>query len=112
MAEDEIADLREQLAEAHAESERLQIAAADSEARAVHLEELNQRLRGQIEVAEGELATARQRLDESGAQVAAFQEEITTKQEENESLHARLQAAAGKYREALLAAAPNCRRSW
>ncbi|MGD0114896.1 MAG: hypothetical protein ABSC13_02685 [Dehalococcoidia bacterium] len=106
MAEDEIADLREQLAEAHAESERLQIAAADSEARAVHLEELNQRLRGQIEVAEGELATARQRLDESGAQVAAFQEEITTKQEENESLHARLQAAAGKYREALLAAAP------
>jgi len=106
MAEDEIVELREQLAEAQSESERLQVAAADSEARAVHLEELNQRLRGQIEVAEGELATAREQIEESSAQLTDFREQMTAKQEENESLHARLQAAAGKYREALLAAAP------
>ncbi|MGA2284996.1 MAG: hypothetical protein ABSG55_01835 [Dehalococcoidia bacterium] len=106
MAEDEIVELREQLAEAQSESERLQVAAADSEARAVHLEELNQRLRGQIEVAEGELATAREQIEESSAQLAHFEEQITARQEENELLHARLQAAAGKYREALLAAAP------
>jgi chromosome segregation ATPase len=106
MAEEGISDLREQLAEAQSESERLQVMAADSEARALHLEELNQRLRGQIEVAEGELASERQRLDESSARLTAFEEELATKQEDNQALHARLQAAAGKYREALLAAAP------
>jgi DNA repair exonuclease SbcCD ATPase subunit len=106
MAEDEIAELREQLVEAQSESERLQVAAADNEARAVHLEDLNQRLRDQIVVAEGELATARQQIEESDTRLAAFQEDMTANQEENESLHARLQAAAGKYREALLAAAP------
>lgn len=106
MAEEEISDLREQLAEAQSESERLQVAAADSEARALHLEELNQRLRGQLDVAEGDVASERQRLDESSARLSAFEEELATKQEENQALHARLQAAAGKYREALLAAAP------
>ncbi len=106
MSDEEVALLQEQLAEARAESERLQVAAADSEARALHLDELNQGLRGQLEATEGELASARQRLDESSAQLAAFEEDLTAKQEENQTLQARLQAAAGKYREALLAAAP------
>jgi len=78
MSEDELSALQEQLAEARAENERLQATAADREARALHLDELNGQLREQLAAA----------------------------QAEKDDLHARLQAAVGKYREVLLAAAP------
>jgi chromosome segregation ATPase len=106
MSDEEVPQLQEQLAEAQAEVERLQMAAADGEARALHLEELNGRMRGQMETVEGELAAERQRIEELEGRLAGLHEELTVGQAENEGLHARLLAAAGKYREALLAAAP------
>ncbi len=106
MDEDEIAELREQLVEARSENERLQVTAADSQARAAHLEELNRQLREQTQAVQGELSSARNEIEESNDRLTAFQQEMTAKQDENDSLQARLQAAAGKYREALLAAAP------
>jgi chromosome segregation ATPase len=105
--DEEVALLEEQLNEARAEIERLQMAAADSEARASHLEELTGELRTRLEVAQGELATERQRCEEVGGQLAGAQTDLAAAQQETQELHARLQAAAGKYREALLAAAPD-----
>jgi chromosome segregation ATPase len=106
MPDDEVAMLQEQLTEARAEVERLQMAAADAEARALHLEEANVEVRGRLEAVEGDLAAQRQRLGEVSEQLAGSQAELATRQEETQELHARLQAAAGKYREVLLAAAP------
>ena len=106
MSDEEVAQLREQLTEAQAEVERLQVAAADGQARALHLDELNGRLREQIEGIEGELATERQRVEERDGRLAAANGGLAERQSENDELHARLLAAAGKYREALLAAAP------
>lgn len=85
MSEDELSALQEQLAEAQAENERLQATVADREARALHLDELNGQLREQL---------------------AAAQTDLSAVQTEKNDLHARLQAAVGKYREALLTAAP------
>jgi chromosome segregation ATPase len=106
MSDDEVALLQEQLGEARAEVERLQMAAADSEARAFHLEEMNGEIRGRLETVEGELASERQRFDELNGQFAGVQTDLASAQQETQELHARLQAAAGKYREVLLAAAP------
>jgi len=105
--DDEVALLQEQVGEARAEVERLQMAAADSEARALQLEEVNGEMRGRLETVEGELAVERHRLDELGGQLAGSQAELAATQEETQELHTRLQAAAGKYREVLLAAAPD-----
>jgi len=107
MSDDEVALLEEQLGEARAEVERLQVAAADSEARALQLEEVNGEMRGRLETVEGELASERQRIDELDGQLAGGQTELAAAQQETQELHARLQAAAGKYREVLLAAAPD-----
>jgi chromosome segregation ATPase len=104
--DDEVALLQEQLGEARAEVERLQVAAADSEARAMQLEEVNGEMRGRLETVEGELAAERHRLDELDGQLAGAQTGLAAAQQETQELHARLQAAAGKYREVLLAAAP------
>jgi chromosome segregation ATPase len=106
MSDDEVALLQEQLGEARAEVERLQMAAADAEARAVHLEEMNGEMRCRLETVEGELASGRQRIDELDGQLGGAQTELAVAQQETQELHARLQAAAGKYREVLLAAAP------
>jgi chromosome segregation ATPase len=106
MSDDEVALLQEQLGEARAEVERLQVAAADAEARAVHLEEMNGEMRGRLETVEGELASERQRIDELDGQLAGAQTGLAAAQQETQELHARLQVAAGKYREVLLAATP------
>jgi len=106
MSDDEVAMLQEQLTEARAEVERLQTAAADSEARALHVEEANVESRGRLEAVEGELAAERQRLVEVNGELAGCQAELAARQEETQELQARLQVAAGKYREVLLAATP------
>jgi chromosome segregation ATPase len=106
MSDDEVALLEEQLSEARAEIERLQMAAADSDARAFHVEEVNGEMRGRLEAVQGELASERQRCDEVSGQLAGAQTDLAAAQQETQELHARLQAAAGKYREVLLAAAP------
>ena len=106
MSDDEVGLLQEQLGEARAEVERLQMAAADSEARALHLEEMGGEMRSRLEAVEGELASERQRSDELSGQIEGFQTELAARQEETQELHARLLAAAGKYREVVLAAAP------
>lgn len=90
--EAELAALREELADARAEIERLQAQAADREARAVTLEqeavELRERLRQAMADLEGREAV----LAESGREL--------------ESLRAALAHAAARYRETALAAAP------
>jgi chromosome segregation ATPase len=106
MSDDEVALLQEQLGEARGEVERLQMAAADSEARALHLEEIGRETRSWLETVEGELASERQRSDELSGQLEGSQTELAARQEETQELHASLLAAAGKYREALLAAVP------
>jgi len=106
MSDDEVALLEEQLVDARAEVERLQIAAADSEARALHLDEISREVRSRLETAESELASERQRCDELTQRIEVVQTELATKQDETDELHARLLAAAGKYRQVLLAAAP------
>jgi chromosome segregation ATPase len=106
MSDDELALLQEQLSEARGEVERLQLAAADSEARALHLEEMARDVRGRLEAVEAELASERERAGELTGQIEGLQTELAGRQEETQELHARLLAAAGKHREVLLAAAP------
>jgi chromosome segregation ATPase len=84
--DEELALLQDQLNEAQAEVERLQLAAADAEARASTLDEQNRDLRFRLDSTETDLASVRQ---------------------ESQDLQSRLQTAAAKYREALLASAPD-----
>jgi predicted nucleic acid-binding Zn-ribbon protein len=106
MADDELSDLQEQLAEARAELDRLQTAAADSQAQALHFQEQNAETRRQLGAVQAELAAERERFQGLDGEFSTTQAALAAAQEETEALHARLQAAAGKYREALLAAAP------
>jgi len=99
MSEDELSALQEQLAEARAENERLQATAADREARALHLDELNGQLREQLAAAQADLSAGQ-------GELSSVQAGLSAVQAEKDDLHARLQAAVGKYREVLLAAAP------
>jgi chromosome segregation ATPase len=107
MSDEEIDLLQDQISEAREEIERLQSATADSEARAAHMDEVNREVRTRLEAVEGDLASERQRFEDVNGQLAAAQTGLATAQQETQELHARLQAAAGKYREALLAAAPD-----
>jgi chromosome segregation ATPase len=107
MSDDEIAQLEEQLTEARAEVERLQMATADSEARALHLKEVNAATQSRLQAVEAELASERERTGDLNEQLAGSQTELAAAQDETQDLHARLLAAAGKYREVLLAAAPD-----
>jgi len=106
MSDEETSALQEQLTEAQAEVERLQLVAADSQARALHLGELNEQLRGQLATAENDIAGERQQIEEMNGRLAESQAELANTQEEQQALQARLQAAAGKYRQVLLTAAP------
>lgn len=99
MSEDELSALQEQLAEARAENERLQATAADREARALHLDGLNGQLREQLAAAQADLSAGQ-------VELSSVQAGLSAVQAEKDDLHARLQAAVGKYREVLLAAAP------
>jgi uncharacterized phage infection (PIP) family protein YhgE len=99
MSEDELSALQEEIAEARVGNERLQATAADREARALHVDDLNRQLREQLAAAQAELSSVQ-------ADLSAVQVELSAVQTEKDDLHARLQAAVGKYREALLTAAP------
>ncbi len=94
MAEDEVevSELQERLLEAQAELERLQAMAADREARAAHLEEIN--------------AGLRQELEETRSAASAAQERLTALEQEAGALREGLRSAAGRYREVVLAANP------
>ena len=113
MSDDELSALEQQLAdlsaereEARAEIDRLQTTAADREARALHLDELNAQIREQLSVAQADLAGRQEEIDALNEQMSAAQADLSIVQAENQDLHARLQAAAQKYRQVLLAAAP------
>ena len=93
MTDEEIAQLQDQLAEARAEIERLQVTAADREARAAHLEE--------------SLAQLREQLASVQAEASARAEEVCNLQERAGDLESQVKAAATRYREAVLQAAPD-----
>ncbi len=86
MSDDEVAALQEELSDARVEVGRLQMAAADAEARASTLNEQNGDLRSSLEQAEAGLDAARR---------------------ESQGLQIRLQEATARYREALLASSPD-----
>ena len=89
MSED---DLQEELAEARAELERLQVSAADGEARAAHLESQQGRL-------QEELAQAR-------SEAEARDQELTGLREQAEALQDRVRSSAQRYRELALEHSP------
>jgi len=93
MTDEDIAQLQDQLAEARAEIDRLQVTAADREARAAHLEE--------------SLRQAREELASAQAEASARAEEVATLQERAGDLESQVKAAATRYREAVLQAAPD-----
>lgn len=92
MTDEDIAQLQEQLAEARAEVERLQLTAADREARAAHLEE--------------SLAQLKEQLASAQAEASARAEELSTLGQRAGDLEAQVKAAAARYREAVLASSP------
>ena len=89
MSED---DLQEELAEARAELERLQVSAADGEARAAHLESQQGRL-------QEELAQVR-------SEAEARDQELTGLREQAEALQDRVRSSAQRYRELALEHSP------
>jgi DNA repair exonuclease SbcCD ATPase subunit len=99
VTDEEIAALQDELAEAQTEVDRLQTMAADREARAAHLEETLAQLREE----QSQLSAS---LGEAQAQLAARDEELAALRQEAEALQASLKAAAGKYRDAVLASRP------
>ena len=99
MTDEEIAALQDELTEAQTEVDRLQTIAADREARAAHLEETLAQLREE----QSQLSVS---LREAQVQLAARDEELAALRQEVEGLQASLKAAAGKYRDALLASQP------
>jgi uncharacterized phage infection (PIP) family protein YhgE len=99
VTDEEIAALQDELVEAQTEVDRLQTMAADREARAAHLEETLAQLREE----HGQLSAS---LNEAQAQLAARDDELAALRQEAEALQASLKAAAGKYRDAVLARRP------
>ena len=99
MTDEEIAALQDELTEAQTEVDRLQTIAADREARAAHLEETL----AQLQEEQSRLSAS---LREAQAQFAARDEELAALHQEVEALQGGLKAAAGKYRDALLASRP------
>jgi len=90
--EEEVTALQERIGEMEAEVERLSATAADGEARAAHLEEALQSATADLRGIRGELAQAQTEAQDRG--------------EEVEALQGRLGQAAAKYRDLLLAQAP------
>ena len=92
MTDEEIAALQDELAEAKTEVDRLQTMAADREAQAAHLEET--------------LAQLQEEQSQLCASLNETQAHLATRDEEMAALQASVQAAASKYRSALLASQP------
>jgi len=93
MTDDEMETLREELAAARAEIERLQVTAADREARAAHLESTAAGLRD-------ELASAKAALAEREAETASLRQVV-------DEGRASLLAAVQRYRDVSLASQPD-----
>ena len=106
MPDDEVSALQEQLSEAREEIERLQTTAADGEARALHFDGLNAELRQQLADAQAEATAHQEKIGALDEQLSTARTDLATAQADNDGLHAHLQAAVGKYRQVLLAAAP------
>jgi len=99
VTDEEIAALQDELTEAQTEVDRLQTIAADREARAAHLEETLAQLQEQQSRLSASLREAQVQLADRDEEMAALHQEV-------EALQAGLKAAAGKYRDALLASRP------
>ncbi len=93
---DDLIDTDDRLADAGAEIERLQSQAADAEARAAHLEEVNRALQRQLDE---EVAAARAEAEAKHQQVVALEGQV-------EEQRQALTAAGQRYRELLLASNP------
>ena len=106
MPDDEVSALQEQLSEAREEIERLQTTAADGEARALHFDGLNAELRQQLAAAQAEAVSHQEKIGALDEQLSTARTDLAAAQADNDGLHAHLQAAVGKYRQVLLAAAP------
>jgi len=85
-------EMREELAAAQAELERLQVAAADREARAAHLQE--------------ELSQLRRELAEARSQAEAREQDAASLREASEGLRTQVRGAAERYRELALRDSP------
>ena len=92
MSDDELTAMQEELAEARAELERLQVTAADREARAAHVESAQALL-------QEELAQAR-------SEAEARDQELTGLREQAEALQERVRSSAQRYRELALEHSP------
>ena len=92
MSDDELTAMQEELAEARAELERLQVAAADREARAAHVESQ------QVQLQE-ELAQAH-------SEAEARDQELIGLREQAEALQGRVRSSAQRYRELALEHSP------
>ena len=92
MGDEEMTALREELAEARAEAERLQSEAADGEARAAQMESQAADVQGRLAEAEG------------GAEVRG--RDMAAISERTETLEAQVKGAAQRYREIALERSP------
>ena len=92
MSDEELSAVREELEEARAELERLQVTAADREARAVHLE--------------GEAGELRQQLDAARGETARRDEELSALSERAQTLETQVTHAGQRYRELALERSP------
>ena len=95
----ELLALRDQLADAQAEVERLQAQAADAEARATTAEE-------RLAPAQAEVAALRGRVSDLEGELQARQGELAQREAEAAGLRQQLRQAALRYRETRLAAHP------
>lgn len=89
MSDDELQELHEELAAARSELERLQVTAADREARAAHLE--------------SELAALRDELAGAREEAQSREEELRA---EKDALAGQVRSAAQRYRELVLERSP------
>lgn len=102
----ELLALRDQLADAQAEIERLQAQAADAEARAATAEERLDQAQTEVEALKGRVSDLEGELQAGQADLAEREQRLAELGEEAEGLRQQLRQAALRYREARLAAHP------
>ena len=103
----ELSDLRDQLADALAELERLQAQAADAEAKGATLQERQAEAQNQLAQVRAELEQRNADFAQREQELAEARRELATAREEAESLRGWLGEAVLKYRDARLAVTPN-----
>jgi len=102
----ELLALRDQLADAQAEIERLQGQAADAEARAASREERLAQAQAEVEALRGRVSDLEGELQARQADLADQQRRLVELGEEAEGLRQQLRQAALRYREARLTTHP------